>query len=110
MVVAGPRVIDVCRKLAGRTFGFEAQPGTIRGDFGASTTYNLIHASDSPESAEAEIGLFFRPAEILDYAPSLRSITQGRSTFTIEFSHYEEVPKQIQEKIIAQAQKEKEES
>ncbi len=49
-------------------------------------------------------------AEMLDYAPSLRSITQGRSSFTMEFSHYEDVPKPIQEKIIAQAQKEKEES
>ena len=48
MVVAGPRAINVCRKLMGKTFGFDAEPGTIRGDFGASTTYNLVHGSDSP--------------------------------------------------------------
>ena len=48
-------------------------------------------------------------SEMLDYAPALRSMTQGRSSFHIEMSHYEEVPKQIQQKIMAQAQKEKEE-
>lgn len=48
-------------------------------------------------------------AEMLDYAPALRAITQGRSSFTMEFSHYEEVPRNIQEKIIAEAQREKEE-
>jgi elongation factor G len=48
-------------------------------------------------------------AEMLDYAPALRSITQGRSSFTMELSHYEEVPKNIQEKIIAEAKREKEE-
>jgi len=42
-------------------------------------------------------------SEMLDYAPALRSITQGRSSFVMEFSHYDEVPKQIQEKIIEQA-------
>jgi len=48
-------------------------------------------------------------SEMLDYAPALRSMTQGRSSFHMEMSHYEEVPKQIQQKIIAEAQKEKEE-
>ena len=48
-------------------------------------------------------------SEMLDYAPALRSITQGRSSFHMEMSHYEEVPKQIREKIIAEAQREKEE-
>ena len=64
-VVAGPRAISVCRKLMGKTFGFDAEPGSIRGDFGASTTYNLIHGSDSPESAASEIALYFKPEEIL---------------------------------------------
>ena len=68
MVVAGPRAIGVCRKLMGKTFGFDAEPGTIRGDFGASTTYNLVHGSDAPESAATEIALYFTPTEILDYA------------------------------------------
>ena len=67
MVVAGPRAINVCRKLMGKTFGFDAEPGTIRGDFGASTTYNLVHGSDSPESAATEIALYFADAEMLNY-------------------------------------------
>jgi len=65
LVVAGPRAISVCRKLMGKTFGFEAEPGSIRGDFGVSTTYNLVHGSDSPETAETEIALYFKPEEIL---------------------------------------------
>jgi len=66
-VVAGPGAIAVTRKLMGKTFGFDAEPGTIRGDFGASKTYNLVHGSDSPESATTEIALYFCPEEILDY-------------------------------------------
>lgn len=66
MVLAGPRAIQVCRKLMGKTFGFDAEPGSIRGDFGLSTTYNLVHGSDTPENAEREIGLYFKPKEILD--------------------------------------------
>lgn len=67
MVIAGPRAIGVCRKLMGSTFGYDAEPGSIRGDFGLSTTYNLIHGSDSPETADMEIELYFKPEEILDY-------------------------------------------
>ncbi len=67
MVISGPRCISVCRRLMGKTFGFDAEPGTIRGDFGASTTYNLVHGSDSAASAETEIPLFFSPEEILSY-------------------------------------------
>jgi nucleoside-diphosphate kinase len=69
MVLAGPRAIDVARKLMGKTFGYDAEPGTIRGDFGLSKTYNLVHGSDSPESAATEIALYFTDAELLDYAP-----------------------------------------
>lgn len=68
MVLAGSRAIDVSRRLMGKTFGFEAEPGTIRGDYSASKTFNLIHGSDSPESAAAEIALYFRPEELLAYA------------------------------------------
>ncbi len=68
MVVAGPRAIAISRKLMGKTFGFDAEPGTIRGDFGASMTYNLVHGSDSPESAATEIALYFKPDDILDYS------------------------------------------
>jgi nucleoside-diphosphate kinase len=67
-VLQGPRAIDMTRKLMGKTFGFEADPGTIRGDLGSSKTYNLVHGSDSPESAATEIDLYFRKDELLDYA------------------------------------------
>ena len=70
-VLEGPRVIDTMRKLMGATFGWKAEPGTIRGDFSNSTAYNLVHGSDSPESAEREIGLFFAPEELLDSERSL---------------------------------------
>jgi nucleoside-diphosphate kinase len=59
--------VDMVRRMIGSTFGYEAQPGTIRGDFGCSQRYNLIHGSDSPESARNEIKLFFAPQEIVDY-------------------------------------------
>ena len=67
MVVEGERAVEISRKLMGTTFGFEAEPGTIRGDFSVSKTYNLIHGSDSPESAETEVALYFTPAELLSY-------------------------------------------
>ncbi len=67
MVLAGPRAITIARKLMGKTFGYEAEPGTIRGDFGLSRTLNLVHGSDSPESAAYEIGIYFKPDELLDY-------------------------------------------
>jgi nucleoside-diphosphate kinase len=70
MVVSGPNAIDVARKMMGKTFGSEAEPGTIRGDFGLSKTFNLIHGSDSPETAKSEIELYFLPEEILAYTPS----------------------------------------
>ncbi|MBN2269465.1 MAG: nucleoside-diphosphate kinase [Sedimentisphaerales bacterium] len=60
-------VIAMARKLMGPTFGFDAEPGTIRGDIGCSNRYNLVHGSDSPESAQREIALFFKPAEIAEY-------------------------------------------
>ncbi|MCO5169897.1 MAG: nucleoside-diphosphate kinase [Planctomycetes bacterium] len=68
LVLEGPHAVDVCRKLMGATFGFKAEPGTIRGDFGVSNQYNLIHGSDSPEAAEREVKLFFPEAkELLEY-------------------------------------------
>ena len=69
MVLAGNRCIDIARTLMGKTFGYEAAPGTIRGDFGASRSYNLVHGSDSPESARTEIALYFKESELLDYTP-----------------------------------------
>ncbi len=67
MVVEGPKAVEVVRKMMGKTNPLEAEPGTIRGDFGLSVTMNLIHGSDSPASAAREIALFFREDEILSY-------------------------------------------
>jgi len=67
MVLEGVGAIAVVRKMLGKTFGPEAEPGTIRGDFGMSKRYNIIHASDSPDAAGREIPLFFADAEILEY-------------------------------------------
>jgi nucleoside-diphosphate kinase len=67
MVLQAENVIDMSRKLMGKTFGNEAEPGTIRGDFGACRGYNLVHGSDSPEAAAYEIALYFKPEEIIDY-------------------------------------------
>ncbi|MBF6068299.1 nucleoside-diphosphate kinase [Nocardia farcinica] len=59
-VLEGPRAIAAFRRLAGGTDPVEkAAPGSIRGDFGLETQYNLVHGSDSPESAKREIGLWF---------------------------------------------------
>ena len=68
MALRGNKAIEVCRKMMGATFGSNAEPGTIRGDFGLSNSYNLIHGSDSPEAAEHEIKLFFHEDEIFDYS------------------------------------------
>ncbi|AGK62212.1 nucleoside diphosphate kinase [Archaeoglobus sulfaticallidus PM70-1] len=67
MVVEGKNAIRVVRTIVGATNPAEANPGTIRGDFGMDVGRNIIHASDSPESAKREINLFFSPEEILDY-------------------------------------------
>ena len=59
-IVEGPRAVAAVRQLAGATDPVEgAAPGTIRGDFGLEVQFNLVHGSDSPESAEREIGLWF---------------------------------------------------
>jgi nucleoside-diphosphate kinase len=68
-VVEGAEAIATTRKMMGATFGRDAAPGTIRGDFGTSKRYNLVHGSDSLENAEFEIGLYFAPEEILSYEP-----------------------------------------
>lgn len=73
MVLQGERCIEIARTMMGKTFGYEAAPGTIRGDFGASRSFNLVHGSDAPESAKTEIALYFQEKELLDYAPPDRS-------------------------------------
>lgn len=67
MVLEGDNVIATARTVVGATNPQEAAPGTIRGDFGLTVGKNIIHGSDSPESAEREINLFFDESEIIDY-------------------------------------------
>lgn len=68
-VIKGDDAVAVVRTMTGATNCRKAAPGTIRGDFGMSGQENIIHASDSPESAEIEIKRFFKPEEIFDYTP-----------------------------------------
>jgi len=67
MVMAGPSAIEVVRKMMGATDSRQADPGTIRGDWSLSKQANLVHGSDSPQTAATEIALFFRPDELLNY-------------------------------------------
>lgn len=67
MAVEGPNAIKVCRDINGATRPHEAAPGTIRGDFALETSQNIVHASDSPESAERELALWFSAEELLEY-------------------------------------------
>jgi nucleoside-diphosphate kinase len=67
MVWEAEGIIEVVRGMIGETFGRDAKPGTIRGDFSCAQRYNLIHGSDSSKSARYEIDLFFGPDEIVDY-------------------------------------------
>jgi nucleoside-diphosphate kinase len=59
MVISGEEAVAVCRKLMGVTNPKDAAPGTIRGDFGLTLDGNVVHGSDSPESAAREIAVFF---------------------------------------------------
>ncbi|QYR19904.1 nucleoside-diphosphate kinase [Paenibacillus sp. sptzw28] len=67
MVWQGDNAIALTRALIGKTNAIEAAPGTIRADYAVHTNFNLIHGSDSPESAEREIGLYFSPPELIEY-------------------------------------------
>jgi nucleoside-diphosphate kinase len=67
VAVDGPNAIAVVRALNGATRPHEAAPGTIRGDFALETGQNIVHASDSADSAASELALWFRPEELLDY-------------------------------------------
>jgi nucleoside-diphosphate kinase len=67
MILQGDGAISRVRRLVGATDINESAPGTIRGDFAASTRLNIVHASDSPESAGREIALFFQEHELFDW-------------------------------------------
>ena len=70
MVWEGDHAVEVVRKAMGETDPVSSAPGTIRGDLGLNIGRNLVHGSDSTESAQREISLFFSPQEILDYTRS----------------------------------------
>ena len=67
MIWEGENVITTARQMMGSTNPKDAAPGTIRGDFGVTVGKNIIHGSDSPESAVREIGLFFNNEELVQY-------------------------------------------
>jgi nucleoside-diphosphate kinase len=73
LALEGKDAIAISRKMMGATFGSKAEPGTIRGDFGVSNSYNLIHGSDSAESAQRELNLFFKPEELVAWQPASRA-------------------------------------
>jgi nucleoside-diphosphate kinase len=72
MVWQGDQVIALSRIMMGKTNTMDAVPGTIRGDYAVHTGMNIIHGSDSPESAEREISNFFRPEELVDYSKAIQ--------------------------------------
>ncbi len=67
VVVEGPGAVRAVRSIMGETSPEDSPPGTIRGDYALTIGQNLIHGSDSDESAEREIGVFFAPEEVLGY-------------------------------------------
>lgn len=74
MVWEGIDAVPVVRKLVGTTLGREAEAGSIRGDFGMSQQFNLIHASATPEDGEREVKIVFDEDELFDYAWALESL------------------------------------
>jgi len=84
MAARGVGAIAISRAMMGATFGSKADAGTIRGDFGVSNSFNLIHGSDSPEAAERELGLFFAPGEVLDYERPIDRWVYDQSSGTPE--------------------------
>ena len=78
MVWEGREAVQVVRTLMGPTDGTKAPPATIRGDFALSVQNNLIHGSDSPENARAEIGLWFKPEELVSYEPTDQSWVESK--------------------------------
>lgn len=72
MVWQGDNSIALARALIGKTDAIDAAPGTIRSDFAVHTNFNLIHGSDSPESAKREIGIFFSDHELIEYTQTIQ--------------------------------------
>lgn len=78
MVLGGVNAIKVARALNGATNPDEAAPGSIRFDYAPNTRHNVVHSSDSPESAAREMGFWFKPEELADY-----KISRPTATYTI---------------------------
>lgn len=76
-VLEGPEAISVARTLMGPTNPRTAPPGTIRGDYGLEIGMNIVHGSDSPASAEREIGIFFGSNEVVGYERAVDSWVVG---------------------------------
>lgn len=74
MVWEGQEAVSAVRKIVGVTKGYEAEAGSIRGDYAMSGSQNLIHASDEPKNAEKEINLIFRPEELFQYENATESL------------------------------------
>ncbi|MFM1652714.1 nucleoside-diphosphate kinase [Brevibacillus sp. B_LB10_24] len=72
MVWQGNNVISTARNMMGKTNPADAAPGTIRGDFAVSVGMNIIHGSDSPESAAREIGLWFSESEVVSFEKTIQ--------------------------------------
>jgi nucleoside-diphosphate kinase len=71
MVWQGNNIIATARQMMGKTNPADAAPGTIRGDFGVNVAMNIVHGSDSPESAEREIALWFGGEELVNYEKTI---------------------------------------
>ena len=76
-IYEGLEVVRVVREMLGATSGLKAAAGTIRGDFSASRQMNLVHASDSAESAAREIAIYFTPAEIVEWTPRVDAMLRA---------------------------------
>jgi nucleoside-diphosphate kinase len=68
LALEGPQAIRALRNMMGATNPLDATPGSIRGDYATEITFNLVHGSDSPETAQSELDLFFEPEEFVSYA------------------------------------------
>lgn len=79
LALRGMNAIAVARGMMGATFGSKAAAGTIRGDFGVSNSFNLIHGSDGPEAAARELSLFFKSGEVIEHARAIDAWTYDHS-------------------------------
>ncbi len=76
-VLEGPDAIAIVRKLMGATSPQQAEPGTIRGDYALDIGLNIVHGSDSAQSAQDEIGIFFQPNELASYNRTIEQWIAG---------------------------------